>query len=379
MREGEDKFMKKKTGGEKIFDYTVNVLLIIVAVICIYPIWYVLIASVSSPTAIGNGEVILWPKGFNWNGYTRLMENKNIWRGYRNSILYTIAGTAVDFFVQIPVAYALSRKSLPGHRVIMALFVFTMYFGGGIIPTYLLINSLGMINSPIALIIPSCVSVFNIIVAKSFFEGNVPDSLYDAARMDGCGYTRFFVRVVLPLSPALLAIIALYSIQRHWNVYLNAEMYLIAAEAAAELCDSPSDTWGQKAYAHIESLHYRARTSVAPEAPQPKWETDRFSTKEELVAAVMWERVYEMYGEGHEWFDTHRRGVNWFLTNIIRPFNESLQQKQQQEMRVWYGETFLFPEDPDEIRKGLFNAFPENELIYNTALDVQDQNIYIWN
>lgn len=159
----------------------------------------------------------------------------------------------------------------------------------------------------------------------------------------------------------------------------HAEMYLIAAEAAAELCDSPSDTWGQKAYAHIESLHYRARTSVVPESSQPKWETDRFSTKEELVAAVMWERVYEMYGEGHEWFDTHRRGVNWFLTNIIRPFNESLQQKEQQEMRVWYGETFLFPEDPDEIRKGLFNAFPENELIYNTALDVQDQNIYIWN
>ena len=86
-----------------------------------------------------------------------------------------------------------------------------------------------------------------------------------------------------------------------------------------------------------------------------------------------------MYGEGHEWFDTHRRGVNWFLTNIIRPFNESLELKEQQEMRVWYGESFLFPEDQDEIRKGLFNAFPENELIYNKALDVQDQNIYIWN
>lgn len=219
--------MKKKKSGERAFDYIVNVILIIVAVMCIYPIWYVLIASVSSPTAIGNGEVILWPKGFNLNGYTRLMENKNIWIGYRNSILYTIAGTAVDFLIQIPVAYALSRKSLPGRRIIMALFVFTMYFSGGIIPKYLLLNSLGMINNPIALIIPSCVSVFNIIVAKSFFESSVPDSLYDAARIDGCGYTRFFVQIVLPLSPALLAIIALYCIQRHWNVFLDAEMYLL--------------------------------------------------------------------------------------------------------------------------------------------------------
>ena len=219
--------MKKKKNGEWVFDYTVNIILIMVAVVCIYPLWYVLIASVSSPTAIGNGEVILWPKGFNLNGYTRLIENKNIWIGYRNSILYTIAGTAVDFLIQIPVAYALSRKSLPGHRIIMALFVFTMYFGGGIIPKYLLLASLGMINSPVALIIPSCVSVFNIIVAKSFFEGSVPDSLYDAARIDGCGYTRFFVKIVLPLSPALLAIIALYCIQRHWNVFLDAEMYLL--------------------------------------------------------------------------------------------------------------------------------------------------------
>ncbi|MBR3761874.1 MAG: carbohydrate ABC transporter permease [Lachnospiraceae bacterium] len=219
--------MKKKKSGERAFDITVNVILVMVAVICIYPIWYVLIASVSSPVAIGNGEVLLWPKGFNLDGYTRLIENKNIWIGYRNSILYTAAATAVDFLIQIPVAYALSRKSLPGHRIIMALFVFTMYFSGGIIPKYLLLNSLGMLNSPIALIIPSCVNVFNIIVAKSFFEGSIPDSLFDAARIDGCGYTRFFAQIVLPLSPAILAIIALYCIQRHWNVYLDAEMYLI--------------------------------------------------------------------------------------------------------------------------------------------------------
>lgn len=222
--------MRKRRNGDKIFDITVNVLLIAAVVVCLYPIWYVLIASVSSPTAIANGEVLIWPKGFNLNGYTKLINNKKIWTGYRNSILYTAAGTAVDFIAQIPVAYALSRKDLPGRRWIMTMFVITMYFSGGIIPKYLLLNSLGMINSPAALIIPSCVNTFNIIVAKSFFEGNVPESLYDAARMDGCGYTRFFAQVVLPLSKALLAIIALYCIQFHWNVYLNAEMYLLESK-----------------------------------------------------------------------------------------------------------------------------------------------------
>ena len=158
-----------------------------------------------------------------------------------------------------------------------------------------------------------------------------------------------------------------------------AEMHLIAAEASAELCVSPSDEYGQNAYYHVEQLHYRARTSVTPAAEYPKWESGRFTTKEELVSAVMWERVFEMYGEGHEWFDTHRRGVNWFLKNIIKPFNVSLQEKEQKEMRAWYGETFLFSENPDDVRKGLFNAFPQDEIIYNTALTTKDQNVYIWN
>ena len=141
-----------------------------------------------------------------------------------------------------------------------------------------------------------------------------------------------------------------------------AEMHLIAAEASAELCVSPSDDYGQKAYDYVERLHYRARTSVTPAADYPKWESGRFATKEELVSAVMWERVFEMYGEGHEWFDTHRRGV-----------------KEQKEMRAWYGETFLFSEKPNDVRDGLFNAFPQDEIIYNTALSTKDQNYYTWN
>lgn len=159
-----------------------------------------------------------------------------------------------------------------------------------------------------------------------------------------------------------------------------AEMYLIAAEAAAELCSDPLDDYGQKAFSHIETLHQRARGELSGKAvsEQPKWESDRFATKAELINAIMWERVFEMYGEGHEWFDTHRRGNVWFKDNIVAPANEFLQREEETEARTWYGDSFLFNEDLEEIRKGLLNAFPENELIYNTALDYSDQNIYIW-
>jgi len=216
----------KKIKGERTFNIIVSALLIIIAVVTLYPIWFVLIASISSPVAIGAGEVLLLPKGINFQGYEMLFEDKNIWIGYRNSIIYTVTATILDLIVTIPCAYALSRKRLPYRRILMLLFTITMYFSGGTIPKYLLINSLGMINTPWSLIIPGCVNVFNLIVARSFFESSIPESLFDAARIDGSGYTRFFAQIVIPLSPAILAIIALYCIQAHWNGYLAAQMYI---------------------------------------------------------------------------------------------------------------------------------------------------------
>lgn len=216
--------------GERIFNTVNHIMLIIVAIVAIYPIWYVLIASVSSPVAISSGEVILFPKGFNITAYKKLLDNNQIWVGYRNSILYTTVATLIDLFVQIPCAYALSQKRMPYRRFFMTLFIIPMYFSGGIMPTYLLLNTLGFVNSPLALIIPSCVNTFNLIVARSFFESNVPESLFDAAQIDGCGYTRFFGKIVLPLSKAVVAIIALYSIQGHWNAYLGPQMYLYSPE-----------------------------------------------------------------------------------------------------------------------------------------------------
>ena len=216
----------RRINGERMFHLVVSILLVLIGVITLYPIWYVLIASVSSPVAISSGEVLLLPKGINFSAYELLFERKDIWLGYRNSIVYTAAATALDMIVTIPCAYALSRKTLPYRRILMLLFTFTMYFSGGLIPQYILLSSLGFVNSPLAIIVPGCVNVFNLIVARSFFESNIPDSLFDAARIDGAGYTRFFVRIVIPLSPAILAVIALYCIQNHWNAYLGAQTYI---------------------------------------------------------------------------------------------------------------------------------------------------------
>ena len=216
----------KRGEGDRVTYFCMDILLLVIAVVALYPIFYVLIASVSDPSAISSGEVLIMPKGFNLAAYKKLLDNESIWIGYRNSILYTSAAVLVDLFVQITTAFTLSREKMPGRKFFMTLFVITMYFSGGMIPKYLLLNSLGIINTPLAMIIPNCISAYNIIVAKNYFENNIPNTLYEAACIDGSGYLGYFVRIVLPLSKPILAIIALYSIQTHWNAYLTAQMYI---------------------------------------------------------------------------------------------------------------------------------------------------------
>ena len=208
--------MRKKK-GERWLDLSINVMLIIVAMISIYPIWYVLIASVSDPTAIAAGQVTIIPKGFNLQAYKKLFQNSMIWTGYKNSIIYTTAATLVDLFVQATCAFALSRKTLPGRKFLSTLFIITMYFSGGMIPRFIII-------------IPGCVSVYNIILLRNFFEYNIPDSLIEAAQIDGASWTKCFIKVVLPLSTAIIATVALFSITSHWNAYLGAQMYLYDSE-----------------------------------------------------------------------------------------------------------------------------------------------------
>lgn len=213
--------------GDRAFNVLINAFLILAAIITFYPLWYVVIASVSHPSAITLGKVFLWPVEFTLKGYELLLENERIWVGYRNTIFYTAGATALQMVVQISCAFALTRRDLPGRKALNLFFVFTMYFSGGMIPSYLLIYELGWLDNPIVMIVPCAMSVYNMIVARSFFMGSIPESLFDAARIDGCSYIRFFIQVVLPLSGAMLAIIALFNMQVTWNAYLNAQIYLI--------------------------------------------------------------------------------------------------------------------------------------------------------
>lgn len=212
--------------GDRAVNIIIHAILIAAIVVTLYPLWFVIIASVSLPDAIGRGEVILWPVGFTLEGYKTMLAESRIWIGYRNSIIYTVVGTMLRLFVQLPAAFAVSRK-IRGRRWIMAFFVFTMYFSGGMIPSYLLINELGWLDNPIAVIVPGAMSVYNLIIARSFFTSNVPESLFDAAQIDGCGYLRFFLKIVLPLSGSIIAILVLFNMQGLWNMYLNAQMYLM--------------------------------------------------------------------------------------------------------------------------------------------------------
>ena len=212
--------------GDRLVNSIIHIVLILAGLICLYPLWYVLICSFSDPSYIGNGNVWFWPVGFTINGYKELYKYTQIWIGYKNTIIYTVCGTLLGMFLQLCCGYALSRRDVPGRRIISTFFVFTMYFSGGMIPTYLLLGSFHWLNTPIVMIVPSAMSVWNMIVARSFFMGSIPDALFDAARIDGCSYIRFFVQVVLPLSGAMIAIIALYNIQARWNSYMEGLMYL---------------------------------------------------------------------------------------------------------------------------------------------------------
>lgn len=213
-------------GGDRVVNFVIHFILVLAALCCLYPLWYVLIASFSSPIEIGMGRVWLWPKGFTLLGYEELYNTSQIWIGYRNTIIYTALCSILGMILQVGCGYALSRRAMPGRRWINLFFVFTMYFSGGTIPTYMLLSSFGWVNNPIVMIVPGAFSVWNMIIARSHFMSAIPESLFDAARIDGCSYIRFFFKVALPLSGAMMAILALYNIQGHWNSYMTGLMYL---------------------------------------------------------------------------------------------------------------------------------------------------------
>ena len=197
----------------------------IVLILCLYPLYFVLIASVSDPTMVNSGKVILFPKGITFSAYKFILAEKDIWIGYRNTILYTVGSVLVGAAITIPAAYALSRKDLVGKNVVLKFLTFLMFFNGGLIPTYIIVNKLHLLNTAAILIILNCVTVQNIIVARTFFISNIPDELLEAASLDGCGNLQFFYKIVLPLSKSIITVIVLYIAVWQWNSYFNALIY----------------------------------------------------------------------------------------------------------------------------------------------------------
>ena len=202
------------------------ILLLAIMVITIYPLYFIIIASVSNAHSVALGEVWFWPKGFNLNAYIDVFKEKSIWTGYFNTIVYTALGTLINLAVTIPCAYALAKKRLIGRNVIMGIFIFTMYFSGGMVPGYLLVKNLGMLDTIWAMIIPGAVSVYNMIITRTFFASSIPEELYEAAKIDGCSEFRAFFTIALPLSAAIIAVMALYYGVGHWNEYFNALIYM---------------------------------------------------------------------------------------------------------------------------------------------------------
>ena len=211
---------------DKIFYTVVNVVLALVTIVVLYPLIYVVSASFSSGKAILSGRVWLYPVDISLEGYAEVFKNQNIWIGYGNTIFYTVVATVLNVFFTMVAAYPLSRRNLPGKGVIMMIFTFTMFFNGGMIPNYMLMKNLGLINTRAVMIIPGLISVYNLIIARTFIQNSIPYELYEACQVDGSSNTRFFFQMVLPLSKAVLAVLALYYAVGHWNAYFNALLYL---------------------------------------------------------------------------------------------------------------------------------------------------------
>ena len=212
--------------ADKIFCAINYIILSLVLLMIVYPIWFVLVASFSDPTYVNLGQTLLLPKGFSLEGYKKIMDFPEVLTGFKNTVIYTFVGTCINLFVLLPAAFALSRPELVGRRPLTIMFVFTMYFSGGLVPLYLQVRSLHLMNTIWALVLPTGLSVYNMVICRSFFSDNLPEALFDSAKIDGSNYTRFFFTIALPLSKAIIAVMVLFHALIHWNSYLNALYYI---------------------------------------------------------------------------------------------------------------------------------------------------------
>ena len=212
--------------SDQIYYICITMVAILVLIIVLYPMYFIVIASFSNSNMVNQGLVTLFPRGINFYGFKKILERSDLWVGYRNTIFYTVAGTLLNLAVTLPAAYVLAQQKFKARRFIMTIFVITMYFGGGMVPTYMLVRSLHLTNSPLTMIIMGAVSVYNVIITRTFFESSIPAQLQEAAELDGCSHFRYFCSIVLPLSKAVISVITLYYAVGHWNDFFTALLYL---------------------------------------------------------------------------------------------------------------------------------------------------------
>ena len=217
---------KSIKAGDKVFDIVNTLLLVFIFLIILYPLYYVVIASFSDPDLVLTGKIFLLPKGFQLDSYKKVFSNSEVMNGYIHTIMYAAVGTCINLAVTLTAGYALSRPDLRGRKGFTLFFVFTMFFGGGTVPTYMLVRNLHLINTFWAMVIPNAMSVWNLILCRNFFESNIPKELLEVSQIDGCRNDYFFFRIVLPLSKALIAVMVLFYAVGHWNSYMQPLLYL---------------------------------------------------------------------------------------------------------------------------------------------------------
>lgn len=216
----------KRSRADLIFDiilYTIGIILILIT---LYPMYFIVIASISDPQLVSNGEIMFIPRGVSLKAYKQLLGYTRLWTGYRNTIIYVVLGTIITLAVNIPASYALSRKKFYGKKLFNMFYLIPMFFTGGLIPTYMVVKNLGLTDTMTVMVLPFSVVTYYIIVGRTFFENSIPDELWEAAQLDGCGYMSFFFKICLPLSKAIIAVIALWAAVGQWNGYFNALIYL---------------------------------------------------------------------------------------------------------------------------------------------------------
>lgn len=232
MKDGRNKSVRQLRflSGDRIFDGLNGLLLLLTILLMLYPLYFTVIASVSDPYAVISGQVYLRVKGFTLEAYGNVFRDARVWSGYKNTIYYTIAGTALNLALTIPAAYVWSKKDLPGRNLLALFFLIPMYFSGGLMPTYLQVKSLNLLNKSYTLVILGGISIYNVIITRVYYQSSIPESLYESAKIDGSSELRNFMSIALPLSKPIIAVVALYYAVGRWNEYYNALIYISKAD-----------------------------------------------------------------------------------------------------------------------------------------------------